>query len=120
MLWQAHPFSVLLFITAIVAATVALIAWNRRLAPGARPLALINLAAAEGHPASVMDLSFANQALASEHLVRSGGSLSKAVHRLPPEIDRRVAQLKLTAMGIGIDTLTPEQERYLASWEVGT
>ncbi len=81
---------------------------------------LINLAAAEGHPASVMDLSFANQALAAEHLVHGGGSLSKAVHRLPPEIDRRVAQLKLTAMGIGIDTLTPEQERYLASWEVGT
>ena len=81
---------------------------------------LINLAAAEGHPASVMDLSFANQALAAEHLVHTGGSLSKAVHRLPPEIDRRVAQLKLTAMGIAIDTLTPEQERYLASWEVGT
>jgi adenosylhomocysteinase len=81
---------------------------------------LINLAAAEGHPASVMDLSFANQALAAEHLVRAGGSLSKAVHRLPPEIDRRVAQLKLAAMGIAIDTLTPEQERYLASWEVGT
>jgi adenosylhomocysteinase len=81
---------------------------------------LINLAAAEGHPASVMDLSFANQALAAEHLVHRGGSLTKAVHRLPPEIDRQVAQLKLTAMGIGIDTLTPEQERYLASWEVGT
>ena len=81
---------------------------------------LINLAAAEGHPASVMDLSFANQALAAEHLVHSGGSLSKAVHRLPPDIDRRVAQLKLDAMGIAIDTLTPEQERYLASWEVGT
>jgi adenosylhomocysteinase len=81
---------------------------------------LINLAAAEGHPASVMDLSFANQALAAEHLVRSGGSLAKAVHRLPGEIDRRVAQLKLAAMGIAIDTLTPEQEKYLASWEVGT
>ncbi len=81
---------------------------------------LINLAAAEGHPASVMDLSFANQALAAEHLVREGGSLSKAVHRLPAEIDRRVAQLKLAAMGIAIDTLTPEQEKYLASWETGT
>ncbi len=81
---------------------------------------LINLAAAEGHPASVMDLSFANQALAAEHLVREGGSLSKAVHRLPPEIDRGVAQLKLAAMGIAIDSLTPEQQKYLASWETGT
>ncbi|HLB36268.1 MAG TPA: adenosylhomocysteinase [Gemmatimonadales bacterium] len=81
---------------------------------------LINLAAAEGHPASVMDLSFANQALAAEHLVRQGGSLSKAVHRIPAEIDQRVAQLKLAAMGIVIDTLTPEQEKYLSSWEAGT
>jgi adenosylhomocysteinase len=81
---------------------------------------LINLAAAEGHPASVMDLSFANQALAAEHLVRQGGTLSKAVHRIPAEIDRRVAELKLAAMGIGIDTLTPEQQHYLASWEAGT
>ncbi len=81
---------------------------------------LINLAAAEGHPASVMDLSFANQALAAEHLVRQGGSLSKGVHRIPSEIDRRVAQLKLAAMGIAIDELTPEQEKYLASWEAGT
>ncbi len=81
---------------------------------------LINLAAAEGHPASVMDLSFANQALAAEHLVRHGGSLSKGVHRLPAEIDRQVAQLKLAAMGIAIDSLTPEQQKYLASWEAGT
>jgi len=81
---------------------------------------LINLAAAEGHPASVMDLSFANQALAAEHLVRQGGTLSKAVHRIPADIDRRVAELKLAAMGIGIDTLTPEQQQYLASWEAGT
>jgi adenosylhomocysteinase len=81
---------------------------------------LINLAAAEGHPASVMDLSFANQALAAEHLVREGGSLSKAVHRLPVDIDRRVAQLKLAAMGIAIDELTAEQRKYLASWEAGT
>ena len=81
---------------------------------------LINLVAAEGHPASVMDLSFANQALAAEHLVRQGGSLSKAVHRLPAEIDQRVAQLKLAAMGIGIDTLTAEQQKYLSSWEAGT
>jgi adenosylhomocysteinase len=81
---------------------------------------LINLAAAEGHPASVMDLSFANQALAAEHLVHQGGSLSKAVHRIPADIDRRVAELKLAAMGIGIDTLTPEQQHYLGSWEAGT
>ncbi len=81
---------------------------------------LINLAAAEGHPASVMDLSFANQALAAEHLVHQGGTLSKAVHRIPADIDRRVAELKLAAMGIGIDTLTPEQQHYLASWEAGT
>src|SRR3989440_11412163 len=70
---------------------------------------LISLAAAEGHPASVMDMSFANQALAAEHLVRHGGSLSKAVHRLPPDIDRQVATLKLAAMGVKIDTLTAEQ-----------
>jgi adenosylhomocysteinase len=81
---------------------------------------LINLAAAEGHPASVMDMSFANQSLAAEHLVREGGTLSKAVHRLPVEIDRNVAALKLAAMGISIDQLTPEQERYLASWDAGT
>ncbi|MBI2401893.1 MAG: adenosylhomocysteinase [Gemmatimonadetes bacterium] len=81
---------------------------------------LINLAAAEGHPASVMDLSFANQALAAEHLVRHGGSLTKAVHRIPGEIDQRVARLKLAAMGIAIDSLTPEQQQYLASWEAGT
>ena len=81
---------------------------------------LINLAAAEGHPASVMDMSFANQSLAAEHLVGHGGTLSKAVHRLPVDIDRDVAALKLAAMGITIDRLTPEQERYLASWDAGT
>jgi len=81
---------------------------------------LINLAAAEGHPASVMDMSFANQSLAAEHLASEGGTLSKAVHRLPMEIDRNVAALKLAAMGINIDRLTPEQERYLASWDAGT
>jgi adenosylhomocysteinase len=81
---------------------------------------LINLAAAEGHPASVMDMSFANQALAAEHLVKSGGTLSKAVHRLPAEIDRRVAELKLAALGVEIDTLTSEQRKYLASWDAGT
>jgi adenosylhomocysteinase len=81
---------------------------------------LINLAAAEGHPASVMDMSFANQALAAEHLVKHGDKLSKAVHRVPPEIDRQVAELKLAAMGVRIDALTPEQRRYLASWDAGT
>jgi len=81
---------------------------------------LINLAAAEGHPAAVMDMSFANQSLAAEHLVREGGTLSKAVHRLPVEIDRQVAALKLDAMGVKIDELTREQQRYLASWDAGT
>lgn len=81
---------------------------------------LINLAAAEGHPASVMDMSFANQALAAEHLVKNGAGLGKAVHRVPQEIDRRVAELKLAAMGVRIDELTAEQRRYLASWDAGT
>jgi len=81
---------------------------------------LINLAAAEGHPASVMDMSFANQALAAELLAKSGGTLTKAVHRVPTEIDRRVAELKLAALGVRIDTLTPEQRKYLASWDAGT
>lgn len=81
---------------------------------------LINLAAAEGHPASVMDLSFANQALAAEHLVRQSGTLTKAVHRVPAELDRRVAQLKLAAMDVRIDQLTAEQRKYLASWDAGT
>jgi adenosylhomocysteinase len=81
---------------------------------------LINLAAAEGHPSSVMDMSFANQALAAEHLVRHGKGLSKSVHRLPPEIDAQIARLKLEAMGIRIDALTPEQAEYLSSWEIGT
>lgn len=82
---------------------------------------LINLAAAEGHPSSVMDMSFANQALAAEHLVKAGkGSLSNQVHRLPPEIDAEIARLKLEAMGIAIDTLTDEQAEYLSSWEMGT
>jgi adenosylhomocysteinase len=81
---------------------------------------LINLAAAEGHPAAVMDMSFANQSLAAEHLVREGGTLSKAVHRLPVAIDQQVAGLKLEAMGVRIDELTKEQQRYLASWDAGT
>ncbi|MFH1652310.1 MAG: adenosylhomocysteinase [Chloroflexota bacterium] len=81
---------------------------------------LINLAAAEGHPASVMDMSFANQALCVEYLVKNRGQLPKKVHSVPEEIDREIARLKLKAMGITIDALTPEQEKYLASWDEGT
>jgi adenosylhomocysteinase len=81
---------------------------------------LVNLAAAEGHPASVMDMSFANQALAVEHLARNAGSLGIGIHRVPREIDARIAQLKLEAMGVAVDALTDEQARYLASWEQGT
>ena len=81
---------------------------------------LINLAAAEGHPASVMDMSFANQALAAEHVVRNGKSLSKDVHRIPVELDKEIARLKLQAMGVMIDTLTALQRKYLASWDLGT
>jgi adenosylhomocysteinase len=81
---------------------------------------LINLAAAEGHPPSVMDMSFANQALAAEHLVKHHAELEQRVYRMPEELDKEIARLKLIAMGIGIDVLTPEQEHYLASWEEGT
>ena len=81
---------------------------------------LVNLAAAEGHPASVMDMSFANQALCAVHLARHGRSLEKRVHAVPPEIDAEVARLKLASMGIAIDALTPEQERYLAGYQAGT
>ena len=82
---------------------------------------LINLAAAEGHPASVMDMSFANQALAAEYLLSDAGrALSREVHRVPGQLDREIARLKLAAMGVTIDVLTPEQEKYLASWDVGT
>jgi adenosylhomocysteinase len=81
---------------------------------------LINLAAAEGHPASVMDMSFANQALCVEYLALREQRLPIDVHTVPREIDEEVARLKLASMGITIDTLTPEQERYLSSWEVGT
>ncbi|MGD2151957.1 MAG: adenosylhomocysteinase [Gemmatimonadales bacterium] len=81
---------------------------------------LINLAAAEGHPASVMDMSFANQALAAEFLVQRGGDLEVAVHRTPDVIDREIARLKLQTMEIGIDTLTEEQQKYLSSWDLGT
>jgi len=81
---------------------------------------LINLAAAEGHPASVMDMSFANQALCLEYLVKHGGQMAPGVYPVAEEIDKQVARLKLQAMGITIDTLTPEQEKYLSSWEEGT
>jgi adenosylhomocysteinase len=81
---------------------------------------LINLAAAEGHPASVMDMSFANQALAAELLAKESKTLTKAVHRLPPSVDQEIARLKLQSMGIGFDTLTAEQVEYLASWDAGT
>jgi len=81
---------------------------------------LINLAAAEGHPASVMDMSFANQALAAEHVVRQAQRLTKDVHRIPAELDREIARLKLQAMGVAIDTLTAAQRKYLASWDLGT
>jgi adenosylhomocysteinase len=81
---------------------------------------LINLAAAEGHPAAVMDMSFANQALCAEYMARNASTLEPQVYDVPDDIDKEVARLKLEAMGIGIDTLTPEQERYLSSWEEGT
>jgi adenosylhomocysteinase len=81
---------------------------------------LINLAAAEGHPASVMDMSFANQALAAEYLVRNEATLERQVHRLPAPVDAEIASLKLAAMGAKIDVLTVEQTHYLASWDAGT
>jgi adenosylhomocysteinase len=81
---------------------------------------LINLAAAEGHPASVMDMSFANQALSVEYLVKRKGNLQPGVHLLPREVDAEIASLKLQALGLTIDTLTPEQIEYMNSWETGT
>ncbi|MGH2359858.1 MAG: adenosylhomocysteinase [bacterium] len=81
---------------------------------------LLNLAAAEGHPAAVMDMSFANQALVAEYLAKSGRSLEPNVYTVPSDIDQTVARLKLEAMGVGIDELTPEQKKYLQSWEEGT
>jgi len=81
---------------------------------------LINLASAEGHPASVMDMSFADQALCCEYMVKNHASLEKRVYTVPEELDKRVAKLKLESMGIKIDRLTPEQEEYLASWNEGT
>jgi len=81
---------------------------------------LINLAAAEGHPASVMDMSFANQALSLEYMVKNRGLLKPKVYPVPEDIDKDIARLKLKSMGVSIDTLTPEQAKYLASWEMGT
>jgi adenosylhomocysteinase len=81
---------------------------------------LLNLSAAEGHPAAVMDMSFANQALGAEYIAQSGASLEAKVYDVPREIDAEIARLKLATMGVEIDTLTPEQERYLASWDQGT
>jgi adenosylhomocysteinase len=81
---------------------------------------LVNLSAAEGHPASVMDMSFANQALGSEYMLAHAKEMQPRVYTLPPELDKEIARLKLHAMGIRIDTLTPEQDKYLNSWESGT
>lgn len=81
---------------------------------------LINLAAAEGHPSSVMDMSFANQALSAEYMANEHAKMVKKVYPVPQDIDEEIARLKLASMGIEIDTLTPEQEKYLSSWEMGT
>ncbi|MBI1800261.1 MAG: adenosylhomocysteinase [Chloroflexi bacterium] len=81
---------------------------------------LVNLAAAEGHPSAVMDMSFANQALAAEYMLQNAGKLKNQVYTLPEELDREIARLKLHAMGVKIDQLTAEQEKYLRSWEEGT
>jgi adenosylhomocysteinase len=81
---------------------------------------LVNLAAAEGHPPSVMDMSFANQALSAEYILQHADELENQVYTIPEVIDRGIAKLKLESMGIKIDTLTEEQKKYLASWEEGT
>ena len=81
---------------------------------------LINLAAAEGHPAAVMDMSFANQALCAEFIAKNAGKLERRVYDVPDEIDSEVARLKLSSMGVAIDVLTDEQKKYLSSWEEGT
>jgi adenosylhomocysteinase len=81
---------------------------------------LINLSAAEGHPASVMDMSFSNQALSVEHMLENHDSLQRKVYIVPKDIDREIARLKLASMGMSIDALTKEQEKYLASWQEGT
>jgi adenosylhomocysteinase len=81
---------------------------------------LINLAAAEGHPAAVMDMSFAGQAMAAKYLLDNRGKLENRVYTVPPEVDQAIARIKLESMGMKIDTLTGEQVRYLNTWEVGT
>jgi len=81
---------------------------------------LINLASAEGHPSSVMDMSFANQALSAEFMLKNSRTLENDVYAVPQDIDREIARLKLNAMGVKIDKLTPEQKKYLVSWEMGT
>jgi adenosylhomocysteinase len=81
---------------------------------------LLNLSAAEGHPAAVMDMSFANQALSAEHMAKNHASLENTVYTVPEDIDAEIARLKLYTMGVEIDTLTAEQEKYLASWDQGT
>ena len=81
---------------------------------------LVNLAAAEGHPSAVMDMSFANQALACEYLVKNKGKLPAGLHSIPEEVDKEIARLKLQAMGVAIDTLTAEQVEYVNSWTLGT
>ena len=81
---------------------------------------LVNLAAGEGHPAAVMDMSFANQAMCAAFLAATHAKLEKKVYDVPVEIDEEVAKLKLASMGVAIDTLTPEQEKYMASWSEGT
>jgi adenosylhomocysteinase len=81
---------------------------------------LVNLAAAEGHPAIVMDMSFANQALSAEYVVQNAASLERKVYVVPKDIDDEIARLKLATMGVEIDTLTEEQAKYLASWDEGT
>jgi adenosylhomocysteinase len=81
---------------------------------------LINLASAEGHPASVMDMSFANQALCAEYIAKKAHTLENKVYPVPKDIDEKIAMLKLKSMGIKIDRLSPRQKRYLVSWELGT
>jgi adenosylhomocysteinase len=81
---------------------------------------LVNLSAAEGHPAMVMDMSFANQALAAEFILKNQGKLENRVYKLPEELDRKIAEVKLTTLGIKIDKLTAEQAAYISSWQHGT
>jgi adenosylhomocysteinase len=81
---------------------------------------LVNLSAAEGHPALVMDMSFANQALSAEYAIQNAAELERKVYPVPAEIDNEIARLKLETMGVDIDKLTEEQEKYLASWDEGT